>query len=293
MKKLDQYIIRQFISILCFSIFGFLSVFVIVDLIENLDRFIDNNVPTGIVVQYYVYSLPYFISISLPMSMLISTIFSVGNIVKKNEWTAIKASGISIYRLSIPLLSLGLVMSVLSFFMDNKLVSFGNEKRFEIDRDYVKRKSRHKLKNSLQDVFLQKDISIHISLTKYLLNNQTGYNLTWVDLGTTTILKRIVAKKIKWENDTSLWKLSNYSIRNFDDIGLENSVQNSEKDTLLSLGFLPKEIQQQARKPDELDYFLLTKRIQQLKKNGVDTTRWEVTRYMKISFTLTNLIVVL
>ena len=133
MKKLDQYIIRQFISILCFSIFGFLSVFVIVDLIENLDRFIDNNVPTGIVVQYYVYSLPYFISISLPMSMLISTIFSVGNIVKKNEWTAIKASGISIYRLSIPLLSLGLVMSGLSFFMDNKLVSFGNEKRFEIE----------------------------------------------------------------------------------------------------------------------------------------------------------------
>ena len=293
MKKLDQYIIRQFISVLCFSIFGFLSVFVIVDLIENLDRFIDNSVPTGIVVQYYVYSLPYFISISLPMSMLISTIFSVGNIVKKNEWTAIKASGISIYRLSIPLLSLGLVMSVLSFFMDNKLVSFGNEKRFEIDRDYVKRKSRHKLKNSLQDVFLQKDISIHISLTKYLLNNQTGYNLTWVDLGTTTIQKRIDAKKIKWENDTSLWKLSNYSIRNFNDIGLENSVQNSEKDTLLSLGFLPKEIQQQARKPDELDYFLLTKRIQQLKKNGVDTTRWEVTRYMKISFTLTNLIVVL
>ena len=114
-----------------------------------------------------------------------------------------------------------------------------------------------------------------------------------MDLGTTTIQKRIDAKKIKWENDTSLWKLSNYSIRNFNDIGLENSVQNSEKDTLLSLGFLPKEIQQQARKPDELDYFLLTKRIQQLKKNGVDTTRWEVTRYMKISFTLTNLIVVL
>ena len=208
MKKLDQYIIRQFISILCFSIFGFLSVFVIVDLIENLDRFIDNNVPTGIVVQYYVYSLPYFISISLPMSMLISTIFSVGNIVKKNEWTAIIDSGISIYRLSIPLLSLGLVMSGLWFFMDNKLVSFGNEKRFEIDRDYVKRKSRHKLKNSLQDVFLQKDISIHISLTKYLLNNQTGYNLTWVDLGTTTIQKRIDATIRYASKGNAVWRFN-------------------------------------------------------------------------------------
>ena len=64
-------------------------------------------------------------------------------------------------------------------------------------------------------------------------------------------------------------------------------------DTLLSLGFTPDEIQQQARKPDELDYYSLTERITQLKENGVDTLRWEVTRYLKISFAFTNLIVVL
>jgi lipopolysaccharide export system permease protein len=64
-------------------------------------------------------------------------------------------------------------------------------------------------------------------------------------------------------------------------------------DTLLSLGFTPDEIQQQARKPDELDYYSLTERIIQLKENGVDTLRWEVTRYLKISFAFTNLIVVL
>jgi len=64
-------------------------------------------------------------------------------------------------------------------------------------------------------------------------------------------------------------------------------------DTLLNLGFTPDEIQQQARKPDELDYYSLTERITQLKENGVDTLRWEVTRYLKISFAFTNLIVVL
>ena len=64
-------------------------------------------------------------------------------------------------------------------------------------------------------------------------------------------------------------------------------------DTLLSLGFTPDEIQQQARKPDELDYYSLTERITQLKENGVDTLRWEVTRYLKISFAFTNFIVVL
>ena len=61
----------------------------------------------------------------------------------------------------------------------------------------------------------------------------------------------------------------------------------------MSLGFIPADIQQQARKPDELDYYKLTERIIQLKENGVDTIKWEVTRYIKISFAFTNLIVIL
>ena len=123
--------------------------------------------------------------------------------------------------------------------------------------------------------------------------NKKGYDLTWVDLGTSKLQKRIDAKKISWKADSLKWILTNYSIRDFNDFGVEGSVSLSEKDTMVSLGFTPAEIQQQARKPDELDYFKLTARIKQLKDNGIDTVRWEVTRYMKISFIFTNLIVVL
>ena len=89
------------------------------------------------------------------MSMLISTVFSLGSIVKRNEWTAMKASGISLYRVSLPLILSGVMVSGGSFILDNKLVAIGNEKRFEIDRDYVKRKSRHKLKNTLIFTYLK------------------------------------------------------------------------------------------------------------------------------------------
>jgi len=74
---------------------------------------------------------------------------------------------------------------------------------------------------------------------------------------------------------------------------LETDVRIGKSDSLINLGFIPDDIQQQARKPDELDYYKLTERIIQLKENGVDTVRWEVTRYMKISFAFTNLIVIL
>ena len=293
LNKLDRYLINQFWIILGIAILGFLSIFMVVDLIENLDRFMDNKVPSPVVFRYYVYTLPYFISIGLPMAVLISTVFSLGSMVKRNEWTAMKASGISLYRIALPLVICGVLLSGISFLLDNKLVAYGNEKRFEIDRDYVKRKSRHKLKNTLKDIFIQKNSSNHISLSKYYLQKTVGYDLTMVDLGDLTINERIDAKKISWDLDSLKWSVSDYSIRQFNEHGLETNVKIGTRDSLIDLGFLPVDIQQQARKPDELDYYRLTERITQLKDNGVDTVKWEVTRYIKISFAFTNLIVIL
>ena len=293
LNKLDRYLINQFWIILGIAILGFLSIFMVVDLIENLDRFMDNKVPSIVVFRYYVYTLPYFISIGLPMAVLISTVFSLGSMVKRNEWTAMKASGISLYRIALPLVICGVLLSGISFLLDNKLVAYGNEKRFEIDRDYVKRKSRHKLKNTLKDIFIQKNSSNHISLSKYFLQKTVGYDLTMVDLDDLTINERIDAKKISWDLDSLKWSVSDYSIRQFNEHGLETNVKIGTRDSLIDLGFLPIDIQQQARKPDELDYYRLTERITQLKDNGVDTVKWEVTRYIKISFAFTNLIVIL
>ena len=292
LQKLDKYLFSQFFSILGLSLMGFLAIFLVVDLIENLDRFIDNDVPTKIIINYYIYTIPWFISIALPMSMLISTVFGVGMIVKRNEWTAMKSSGISLYRLATPLLIAGMCVSILSFVLDNKLVSWGNKQRYTIDRDYVKKKSRHKVKSTLKNIFLQKDMTIHIGMEKYNVKTMTGNILTWVDLGSDIIKQRIDAKKIKFDKKTEFWILSNYSIRGFEN-GIESNVNFSENDTLIDLGFTPEDINKQARSPDELDYYELTSRIIDLKDNGVKTLKWEVTRYLKVSFALTNFIVVL
>ena len=293
LKKLDQYIIHQFLIVLGLSVLGFVSIFLVVDLIENLDRFMDNKVVFSIVFKYYLYTMPYFISIGLPMSVLLSTVFSIGTMVKNNEWAAMKASGISLYKISFTLLILGLSLSVVSFALDNFLVSYGNEMRFEIDRDYVKRKSRHKLKSSLRNIFLQKESTNHISLSYYSIKKQFGDDLTIIDLEEGVLKNRIDAKKIKWDSIQNKWIMNDYSIRIFSENGIEKLTILGKKDTLINLGFTPQEIQKQARKPDELDFFKLTKRIDELKSNGVDTVKWEVTRYMKISFAFTNLIVVL
>lgn len=293
MKILDLYISRQFLTTLAMTLIGFVSIILIVDLIENLDRFIDNAMPFKMVLYYYFYALPWFLNIGLPMSMLISTVFSIGLLAKRNELTVIKSSGVSIYRVAAPLFIIGLLVSFLSFELDNVFVSKGNEKRYDIEQEYMKRRARKRYRNVLKNVFLQKQETIHIAINTYQINQQIGRGIAILTLEEGIIHRRIDALTISWIDSLEAWAVTNYSIREFGPAGEETDLFLSKNDTLMTLGFTPEDITQQSKSSDELNFRDLTDRIIQLKENGVDTTRWEVDRYFKVSFAFTNLIVVL
>jgi len=293
MKKLDFYIIRQFLVTLLMTLIGFVCVILIVDLIENLDRFIDNSIPAHITIKYYIYAIPWFINIGLPMSMLISTVFSIGLLAKRNELSAMKATGISLYRIAIPITVIGLIVSFISFELDNKWVSKGNEVRFNIEREYMKRRSRVRAQTDLRNVFLQKNEKTHISIDRYRVDTTVGRSLTAISLEKGIVTRRMDARGIEWMDSLQTWNVTDFSIREFTLNGEVKQITMSRGDTLLKLNFNPEDISQQSKTPDEMSFADLTARIDQLKENGVDTTKWEVDRLFKISFAFTNLIVVL
>ena len=293
MKKLDLYIIRQFLSTLAMTLMGFVSVILVVDLIENLDRFIDNSIPASITFTYYIYAIPWFINLGLPMSMLISTVFTVGVLAKRNELTAMKSNGISLYRITVPITSIGFIVSLISFELDNRWVTKGNKARYDIEREYMKRKARVRTQKEIRNIFLQKNEMNHISLAKFRPESNAGNNITFITLEEGIVTKRMDGKTVKWLDSLRVWNVQNYSIRDFDVNGSVKNTIISKKDTIIDLNFSPEDITQQSKKPDEMSYADLTARIKQLKENGVDSTKWEVDRYFKISFAFTNFIIVL
>ena len=293
MKKLDIYIIRQFISTLSMTLLGFVSVILVVDLIENLDRFIDNSVQAGVTLKYYIYAIPWFINLGLPMSMLISTVFTVGILAKRNELTAMKSNGISLYRIAVPITTIGFIVSLVSFELDNRWVVKGNKVRYDIERQYMKRKARVKTQKEIRNIFLQKNEMNHISLAKFRPETNSGNNITFISLDDGIVTKRMDGKTVKWIDSLKVWSVKNYSIRDFDINGSVKNTIISKNDTIMELNFSPEDITQQSKKPDEMSFGDLSARIKQLKENGVDSTKWEVDRYFKISFAFTNFIIVL
>ena len=122
MTKLDRYILSSYIRILLLCEAAFTSVYLIVDIFDNMDKYIDRGATFLTVAAIYFYQLPYIFTLVLPVALLISCFFSIGAMARKFEIIAMKISGRSLIRILSPLFLFGLALSVFSIWMTGELV---------------------------------------------------------------------------------------------------------------------------------------------------------------------------
>ena len=111
MKRIDRYVLRQFIVTAFFALIAFTVIFVVIDLMENLDDFLDRNATAQIITSYYLYFTPEIVKLMVPLSMLLSALFTTGRLSSLNEISALKAWGMSLYRFMAPVVLFSLLVS--------------------------------------------------------------------------------------------------------------------------------------------------------------------------------------
>jgi lipopolysaccharide export system permease protein len=103
-RPLDKYVFREFWKIFTVTALGFPLLVIIIDITDNLDKYLNRNLPRGDIALSYVYWLPDSMFMVLPAAVLFATVFSIGAFTRHSEVTAAKASGISFYRLILPIM---------------------------------------------------------------------------------------------------------------------------------------------------------------------------------------------
>jgi lipopolysaccharide export system permease protein len=139
MKILDRYLIKQFLMTILFGLIAFTLIFVVIDMMENLDDFIDQNVPAGIVLHYYFVFSPEILKLMTPVGVLFAALFTAGKAANLSELTAIKASGVSLFRFMTPFLITTFAVSIFSIYFAGYLVPMANKTKVNIERNYLKR----------------------------------------------------------------------------------------------------------------------------------------------------------
>jgi lipopolysaccharide export system permease protein len=111
-RLLDRYILRNFLQAYLYCIAGFISIWFIFDISDNISTFLDEHVPLGRVLRYYLTQIPEILVILLPVSLLLALLFCLGRMSRANEIVSMLTAGISVPRVLLPLIAMGLLTSL-------------------------------------------------------------------------------------------------------------------------------------------------------------------------------------
>jgi LPS export ABC transporter permease LptG/LPS export ABC transporter permease LptF len=134
---LDRYILSQYFRVFLLVFLGFLSLFIIVDFFQMFDHMVKNDIPVATMLNYYQFYLPQIVFFIMLIVNLVSTLVTFGIFSKNNEVTAIKAGGISLYRISLAVFMVAALTSVFNFYLQERILPASNTE-FDRLRDEIK-----------------------------------------------------------------------------------------------------------------------------------------------------------
>lgn len=293
MKILDHYIADRFLKVFLISLGVLLIIPVLVDIIEHVDYFVDRGADPLTVAKYYFFYLPYFLTFTIPVACLLSTLFSLGILNKNNEITALKASGTSLYRIFIPVFGAAILISTLAFLNEEALKPPALEVRSRIKEEQIEGQKKVGT-DRFYNVFAQGEGGWIFHFNIFDSRENTGYQVLLQRFEKDKLREQIEADKMVWRGNS--WAFVNGRYRVFLEDTLSPQVEEFKSFFQLvrfDLKAKPELFVRKAKHPDQMNFRELYDYVKTKSKSGVEVSRELVQLHMKLAFPLASFIIVL
>ena len=279
MKVLNGYLLREFFKLvfICEGIFLFL--FLTVDFLQKIDNFIEAGVRKGVMIIYFAYKIPFVAMSMLPPAALISVILLFSGMQKRNETTALKASGLSALRLCLKILVASVFMVVGVFVFSETVVPYTSSKSNKVWSVDVQKRDPGLFYGQNEIWYRSKNAIYWIRQFDGKENTMIHPTLYFFD-DTFHLIRRVEARRAAWTQGK--WLLE-------DGILLESA--NDERfrartfDTYpLEIPETPKTFMKGTKKPEEMSYWQLKRYAEMVGREGYNNTRYLVDMHIKVAF---------
>lgn len=291
----DDYVMREFLLNLALVLFSFIAISLIFNFFELTGDIIRNRTPLITVGDYLLNLIPFMLYNLTPLCTLIAVLVTFGALNRTSEMTAMKASGISLYRIIAPVLVLAALISAGLFAFDEFYLPQAN-RRQEALRSSIKGKPAQTFlrpdrkwmsgeQNSLGEPtrifyyqFFDPDKDVFANLTVFEFHP-----------GTFALQKRIFATSAHWNANIHQWQLENGWVRDFNG----EAVSNYQPFTLTTFPEIREEpgyFKKESRQSQEMSYGELQRYVHDLKQSGFDTVRLRVQLNHKLAYPLITLV---
>ncbi|HPT71493.1 MAG TPA: LptF/LptG family permease [Candidatus Cloacimonadota bacterium] len=289
MKLLDRYFMRQFLNTYFIILSSFSVLFIVIDVIDRLPRLIRSGATFQLAVSYYLLNLPYLFVLTSPITLLLTGLFMMNSLAKYNESIAVRAAGISVKRMVMPILFIGLVISAFMGIFGEYVLPWA-----ETSRDYVynvKIKNQppedEKLRSRIHYIGKQNQL-YYIGFFDGYRNQLKVIDISVFDPNSGEITQKISASDATWT--AGKWLFRNCDIRTFAN-HQPKTYQHFQTTYLPMVDVTPIDFVKSAKKPMSMNYFELKSYVNRLQKVGEKYTKQMVDLYMKISYPLANFII--
>lgn len=287
---IDRYIMRKFLSIFGFVFVSALSVSAIVSFFDRIDSVYEHNKPLSLLFAFIWYKIPESVQYIFPVTALIAALLSLGLLTKFNEITAMKACGISLYRVFIPVLVLSSLISLGSFYVQENILPESNKKAEQIwseiqdmparsfgrvDRRWLMGKTRDRIYHYR---YFDRNASVFSQISIFEIDP-----VFW------SLEKRTFSEKGYLEGKEltlfGAWtrEFDGSRVIGFEEENVMTLPQTEEKNYFLKEG----------EEPDQMSYKELKEYIGQLENKGFESLKFKVDLNFKLTFPLASLIMAL
>jgi lipopolysaccharide export system permease protein len=290
-RPLDRYVFGEFWKIFFGTALGFPILVVIIDLVDNLEKYLNRQIPRGDIALSYLYFLPESAFMVVPAAVLFATVFSVGSFTRHAEITAAKASGMSFYRLIVPIF----FGATLAFAMDialAELMPVTTRMRNELLRDTRitdgQVRNNFAFASELGRVYKVAQMVSDKGVMSSIQIERKGVSDTYP----TYLLSAETAKFDSAAAPGRHWRLGPGQMNVVSDTGTSFMIQfESGYDT--HFNERPQDMMRAPRSPQEMRYAELSRFIRAAERSGTDVNTLRVERMLKIAIPAACIIIAL
>lgn len=287
----DRYVLSTFLRILLLAALSGLVIYIVADLTDNIDEVMKNDVPLDVVLAYYQYKAFAIIYEIAPVIVLVATLITFGLFSRSNEIIAWKALGVSLYRLSLPVIAAAALLAALCGFLDSELLPASNERLADLESVIKGRASVHEMRRADRRWLVGKgghlynyryyDVKAQELLQLQVFRFNAQHQLT-----DRLLVDRAVYNGAGWWTFVGGWS------RSFNG-GRETSFHLITKPVRDRLPETPEYFEGELRQPGEMTYLELRDYVRGLQASGLDVQPLEVALHNKIAYPVISLVMAL
>lgn len=232
LKRLDRYIIVKFLGTYFFAIALIISIAVVFDINENIDRFISNRAPLkAIIFDYYLNFIPYYTNLFSPLFVFIAVIFFTSKLAENSEIIAMFSTGMSFKRLMYPYMISAACIALVTYVLSTEVIPTGSVTRLRFESIYKKKKSDTYARN----IQLEVDSGVIAYMERYEDYNKTGYRFSLDKFESHQLVSHMTARRITYDTTAvHKWTVRDYMIREMK--GMKETITQGDRlDTIINM----------------------------------------------------------